>query len=50
MFGFANKYLGANGCMVIFHEDSPQVANNIMSLLESNNFNILWGWSIVNNL
>jgi len=50
MFGFVNKYLEPNGYIVLFHKDSPRVAKNIRSLLENNNFKILWHWSMVNNL
>jgi hypothetical protein len=40
MFGFVNKYMEPNGCMVLFHKDSPLVAKNIRSLLENNNLKI----------
>ncbi len=48
-FHVLNKYLEPNGCMVLFHEDSPRVIKNIMSFLENNNFNFFWYWSIVNS-
>ncbi len=50
MFWFVNKYLEPNGCMVLFHEDSPRITKNIMSFLKNNNFKILWHWSIIHNL
>jgi len=50
MFGFINKFLDPNSCMVLFHKYKLHVVRKIKLFLENNNFKISWRWAIVNNL
>jgi hypothetical protein len=50
VFGFANKYLHADGAIVVFNDDDPRVLKEIKSYLEGNGYEIWSRWAIINVL
>jgi hypothetical protein len=48
IFGFANKYLDPNGCMLFFHDNDFWVLKDVKAYLEDYQFKIQSKWVIVN--